>query len=267
MQSAIAAGPGPARPALSRSSSDPRGQSPFRLRRAGDRHRNRGGTRRHCPDRVDWMLTDRLVQDQGAEIRERTEQALAGQAATMSETIAHEMQMIDKVCRSSRPHGNVTATASTWCSGKRPCRPCWACPKTFSSPTTITSSARISFPKRWDRGVWRLLCNVPAWRARNLRTQRHQEQGVDVAAGRRRFAGRGAPVPDVHRQAAGSPENWLIGASYRSTELTELFAQAALGFNPVVALVDTQNGACRPLSAHPRDGRKPTCRRRLFTPP
>jgi PAS domain-containing protein len=38
------------------------------------------------------------------------------------------------------------------------------------------------------------------------------------------------------------PTGWLVGASYRSTELTKLFAQAALGLNPVVALVDTRHG-------------------------
>ena len=36
------------------------------------------------------------------------------------------------------------------------------------------------------------------------------------------------------------PKGWLIGASFRSSELTKLFAQAALGYNPVVALVDTK---------------------------
>jgi PAS domain-containing protein len=38
------------------------------------------------------------------------------------------------------------------------------------------------------------------------------------------------------------PKGWLIGASYRSAELTKLFAEAALGFDPVVALVDSRRG-------------------------
>jgi PAS domain-containing protein len=38
------------------------------------------------------------------------------------------------------------------------------------------------------------------------------------------------------------PAGWLIGASYRSAELTKLFAQAALGYNSVVALMDTKRG-------------------------
>ncbi|MFL5255378.1 MAG: hypothetical protein ACJ8AI_21280 [Rhodopila sp.] len=38
------------------------------------------------------------------------------------------------------------------------------------------------------------------------------------------------------------PKGWLLGASYRSAELTRLFAQAALGFNPVAALIDTKHG-------------------------
>jgi PAS domain-containing protein len=38
------------------------------------------------------------------------------------------------------------------------------------------------------------------------------------------------------------PKGWLVGASYRSTELTKLFSQAALGFDPVVALVDSRHG-------------------------
>jgi len=38
------------------------------------------------------------------------------------------------------------------------------------------------------------------------------------------------------------PKGWLVGASYRSEEVTKLFAQSALGYNPVVALVDTRRG-------------------------
>ncbi|MFL5281109.1 MAG: hypothetical protein ACJ8AW_08925, partial [Rhodopila sp.] len=43
-----------------------------------------------------WIVTDRAIQDQSAEIRERAEQALSGQAATTAETVAHELQMIDQ---------------------------------------------------------------------------------------------------------------------------------------------------------------------------
>ena len=38
------------------------------------------------------------------------------------------------------------------------------------------------------------------------------------------------------------PDGWLVGGSYHSTELTKLFAQAALGFDSLVALVETQHG-------------------------
>ena len=38
------------------------------------------------------------------------------------------------------------------------------------------------------------------------------------------------------------PLGWVLGASYRSSELTKLFAQAALGYDPVVALVDSKRG-------------------------
>jgi PAS domain-containing protein len=38
------------------------------------------------------------------------------------------------------------------------------------------------------------------------------------------------------------PDGWLLGASYKSTELPKLFAAAALGFNPVAALVDVRTG-------------------------
>jgi PAS domain-containing protein len=52
------------------------------------------------------------------------------------------------------------------------------------------------------------------------------------------------------------PKGWLVGASYRSEELTKLFAEAALGYNPVVALVDTRRGIVQavvgPAARRPR---------------
>lgn len=38
------------------------------------------------------------------------------------------------------------------------------------------------------------------------------------------------------------PNGWLVGASYRSEELPKLFASATLGYNAVVALMDTKRG-------------------------
>ena len=43
-----------------------------------------------------WILTTRVMQDQRVEIRDRAEQALVGQAATMAETLAHELLLIDQ---------------------------------------------------------------------------------------------------------------------------------------------------------------------------
>jgi hypothetical protein len=43
-----------------------------------------------------WIVTGRAVQDQRAEIRERAEQSLTGQAATIAETVAHELLVIDQ---------------------------------------------------------------------------------------------------------------------------------------------------------------------------
>jgi PAS domain-containing protein len=38
------------------------------------------------------------------------------------------------------------------------------------------------------------------------------------------------------------PQGWLVGASYRSAELPKLFANAGMGYDPVVALVELNRG-------------------------
>lgn len=43
-----------------------------------------------------WIVTVHAVQDQRAEIRERAERVLSGQAATIAETVAHELLVIDQ---------------------------------------------------------------------------------------------------------------------------------------------------------------------------
>ncbi len=43
------------------------------------------------------------------------------------------------------------------------------------------------------------------------------------------------------------PKGWLVGASYRSAEITKLFAGARLGENGVVGLADTKRGALQAI--------------------
>lgn len=57
-------------------------------------------------------------------------------------------------------------------------------------------------------------------------------------------------------RALKSPEGWLIGASFRSSALTKVFADGSLGKNGLTALIDTRHGGVQavagPAAVRPR---------------
>lgn len=189
-----------------------------------------------------WMVTMRAVQEQRTEIRDRAEQALVAQAATMSETIAHELLLIDQ---------SLTIIQAQWKDGSDQVD-LLKLQKKMPALTEVTDDLFISdekhiirqdiLPQAVGQGVGAAYVTFP-----HGSLEQYESDGTKNKDSLLLQGTMGAPV-DARQflmyvvRPLDHPKGWLIGASYRSGELTKLFAQSALGYNPVVALVDTRRG-------------------------
>jgi PAS domain-containing protein len=190
-----------------------------------------------------WMVTTRTVQEERAEIRERAEQALAGEAAAMAETIGHELLMIDQsliilqaAWKTDSESVNLTKLQSQ-----------------MPALTAVTDDLFIAddqhvirqdiLPQAVGQGVGAAYVSFPHGSL--------EQFGIDGTQSRESLllqAETGSPIEARQFlmymvRPLDHPKGWLIGASYRSAELTRLFAGTALGYNSVVALLDTRRGA------------------------
>jgi hypothetical protein len=189
-----------------------------------------------------WIVTDRAIQDQSAEIRERAEQALSGQAATTAETVAHELQMIDQslsIIQDAWKQNSDAVNLAAW-HDKLPAL------TAVSEDVFISDEQHVIrqdvIPQAVGQGVGAAYTRLPSGVLEALEPDGTRTRDSMVVQKQ--------PGPPVETRQhlmyvirpLDHPKGWLLGASYRSAELTRLFAQAALGFNPVAALIDTKHG-------------------------
>jgi PAS domain-containing protein len=202
-----------------------------------------------------WILTSHAVQEQQAEIRERAEQHLSGEAATIAETVGHELQMIDQslaILRDAWKQDSDSVDLAKW-------------QKQLPALTAVADDLFICddqhiirhdiLPKAIGQGVGAAYVTFPHGSLEQFGSDGSNDLGSLLLQGEM-----GVPVEAREFliyvvQPLDHPKGWLIGASYRSAELTRLFAQAALGFNPAVALIDTRRGVLQaivgPAARHP----------------
>jgi PAS domain-containing protein len=190
-----------------------------------------------------WIVTIRAVQEQRTEIRDRAEQAMVGQAAVIAETIGHELLMVDQ---------SLTVLQSAWKADSDSFNlDKWQ--KEMPALTAVADDLFICddkhiirqdiLPAAIGQGVGAAYVTFPHGSLEQFESDGTKDRESLLLQG----GGMSEPI-DARQflmyiiRPLDHPKGWLIGASFRSTELTKLFAQAALGIDPVVALVDTKRG-------------------------
>lgn len=195
-----------------------------------------------------WINTERAVRDQADDASERVEAAISAQAATLATQAQHELQMIDQ-------------------------------------SLTILQAAWNNDPATFDLAKWQKTMPVLTQVADDLfiANDRHLivQDIIPAAVGQRvgstyaRFANGsldairpdGPHGPDNEMLVAelgsgdvvrhymmylvrvlATPPGWIIGASYRSTALTAVFASAGLGPGGLAALIDTRRGGIQAVA-------------------
>jgi len=190
-----------------------------------------------------WIVTARAVQEQDMEIRDRAEQVLIGQAATIAETISHELMLIDQslsIVQDAWKADSDSVNLEKW-------------QKQFPALLSVADDMFIAdeqhiirqdiLPKAVGQGVGAAYVTFPHGSLEQYQSDGAKKRDSLLLQG----DADGAPI-DARQflmyivRPLDHPKNWLVGASYRSAELPKLFADAALGYNPLVALVDTRRG-------------------------
>lgn len=189
-----------------------------------------------------WIVTGRAIQEQNTEIRERAEQALTGEAATMAETITLELKVIDQsltVLQSAWKDGSETFDIAAW-QKKMPAL------MSVTDDLFVADDKRIirqdTVPKAVGQGVGSAYVTFPHGSLEQFQSDGDKPREFVPRQGQTGAAIDARQYLMYVVRPLDHPNGWMIGASYRSEELPRLFAAGALGFNPVVALVDTRHG-------------------------
>ncbi len=190
-----------------------------------------------------WIVTGRVVQDQNAEIRDRAEQALVGQAATVAETIGHELSLIDQslsIIQDAWKADSDSVNLAKW-------------EKQFPALLAVADDLFIAddqhiirqdiLPSAIGQGVGAAYVAFPHGSLEEYQSDGTKFKDSLLLQG----DASGSPI-DARQflmyivRPLDHPKGWLVGASYRSTELPKLFAEASFGYNALAALVDTRRG-------------------------
>jgi hypothetical protein len=189
-----------------------------------------------------WIVTGRAVNDQRADLLDRMVKTLSGQAATMAETVSHEMSLVDQ---------SLAIIQAAWKDDPKSVD-LVALQKKLPTLTGVTDDLFIADDKRvivqdiLPKAVGQVLGTsyITAQRGslelyRPDGTEDRDGPAPQAQAGAR-IEGRNFPIYIVRK--LDRPDGWLVGASFHSAELPKLFAGAAFGYNASVAMVDRSRG-------------------------
>lgn len=189
-----------------------------------------------------WIVSNRAIREQRADVVYRTEQMLTAQAATIAETIGHELLLIDqslKIVQEQWKDNNDSVNLEKW-------------KDEFPALTSVADDLFIADDKHVIRqdivakavgqSIGAAYVTFPHGSLETYQSDGTQDRQATL------LHGDAGPPIEVRQflmyivRPLDHPLGWLVGASYHSAELPKLFANAGLGFNPVVALVELNRG-------------------------
>jgi PAS domain-containing protein len=194
-----------------------------------------------------WIVAHRAIADQQAQIRERSEQQVIGSAAIPAEEVRHELQLIDQslaVIQQAWKADSAGVNLPEW-KDRLPAL------MSVASDIFIADDRRIIrqdiIPAAIGQGVGAAYVNttrgaLETFAADGTRTPQGRANtglGTDPVEGRQFIMYVVRPLDH--------PLNWIVGASYRSDELTRLYARTNLGANGLAAMYDMRHGAVQAI--------------------
>ena len=194
-----------------------------------------------------WVVTLRTTRDHDAEARERAERTVAAHAATLSEEIRHELLVVDQslsILQALYIKDPANFEMMEW-------------KKQVPALTSVADDIFIADEKRIIRqnvlpqaigqGIGGAYVNFPHGPIELFANDGGKRQDGRIIVGETGTVEARRYLMYVVRRLE-KPTNWLIGASFRTEELTKLYAQAQLGINGVTALLDSERGVLQAIA-------------------
>ncbi|MDR3536837.1 MAG: PAS-domain containing protein [Acetobacteraceae bacterium] len=195
-----------------------------------------------------WIVTDRAVQDQTADVQDRAETALTAQAATLSEEVRHELLLIDQT---------LTVLQAAWKENSDNFRLTdWS--KRLPALTAVADDIFIAddhqiitqdiLPNAQGQGIGSAYVNFAHGSLEVFESDGRRTRNSELMISETGQLTEARQFLMYVVRPLDHPKNYIIGASYRSTALTKLYGQAVLGINGVTALMDLRRGGVQALA-------------------
>ena len=195
-----------------------------------------------------WVISIRNINEQTADVREQAERMVTSQALTLAEQVRQELALVDQ---------SLSILQDAWNKDEEHFD-LLAFQKQMPALTAVSTDIFIADEKRVVRqdimpqaigqGVGGPYLNFPHGTLEILNSD-----GQQAKSGRLLIADSGGII-EARRyliyivRPLAKPTQWLIGASYRTDELTKLYGQISVGINGVVALMDSQRGTLQAVA-------------------
>ncbi|HVC59411.1 MAG TPA: PAS-domain containing protein [Acetobacteraceae bacterium] len=195
-----------------------------------------------------WINTDRAIRAQSDDTRGRVEAAITAQAATLAIQAQHEMLMIDQsldILQTAWNDNPATFNLAAW-RQKMPAL------TAVADDLFIADNKHLIVQDIIPAAVGQGIGSAYATFANGSLEPIHRfglhgrDNGMLVGE-----LGSGGVVRQYLMylvRPLGKPAGWIIGASYRSSALTAVFASAGLGRGGLAALIDTHGGGVQALA-------------------
>lgn len=190
-----------------------------------------------------WIMTGRAIEEQSAEVKARAEDHVTSVAGVMAHDIQHEMLLVDQslaIVQDAWKRDSDSVDLVEW-------RKEGLAIAAVADDMFIANERRIivqgTLPKSVGQGFGSAYVTYS-----NGSLETFDADGSRGVEGRVTAQSLTNGRIDARQllmyilRPLDRPRGWFVGASYRSDEITKLFASATLGPNGVVGLVDTRRG-------------------------
>ncbi len=195
-----------------------------------------------------WIGTDRAISEQTDDTRARVEAAITAQAATLAAQAQHEVQMIDQslsVLQAAWEDNPDTFNLAEW----RARMPALA---DVSDDLFVANDKRVIVqdinPAAVGQGIGSAYATFANGSLEPLQGSGPHGRDNAMLVGE---LGSGGVVRQYLMylvRPLTKPPGWIIGASYRSSALTAVFAAAGLGEGGLAAMIDTHRGGVQAVA-------------------
>jgi PAS domain-containing protein len=195
-----------------------------------------------------WINTERAIRDQAEDTRGRVEAALTAQATTLGELVQQELASIDQslsVLQAAWNDNPNTFVLTDW-RAKMPAL------TAVSEDVFVANDKRVIIqdinPAAVGQGVGSAYARNANGSLERIQIKDPGAQDSSMLVGELGSAGVVRQQSIYMIRPLQKTPGWIVGAAYRSSVLTRVFATAGLGPGGLAAMIDTRHGGVQAVA-------------------